>query len=285
MPQTLALIIAALGLVALVGSAFVMAAARRRSAATAARLDEARSTLGEADAIKNDFVTMISHEFRTPLASVGGFSEILAGWRDLPPDEIDEFLGLIGAETARLAELVEEVLVIPRLEAGRLKLDLGDFDLSLLIHEMAEVVFKAADKEVAVSIPGGIDAHADRRRVEQVMRNLLENAKLYGGDQVLIEGFPLGDHFVVVVSDNGPGIPPDSVDAIFEHFEQISKGDARSSQGLGVGLAISRRLARAMGGDVWYERRFPTGSRFCFSIPQFEASPETEPAGVETDRR
>jgi signal transduction histidine kinase len=98
------------------------------------------------------------------------------------------------------------------------------------------------------------------------MRNLLENARKYGGTQVLVEGFPSGDHFVVVVSDNGPGIPEDATGMIFEHFEQLSKGDARSSSGVGLGLPIARRLARAMGGDVWFERRFPTGSRFCFSI-------------------
>ncbi|MGH8911917.1 MAG: sensor histidine kinase, partial [Acidimicrobiia bacterium] len=69
------------------------------------------------------------------------------------------------------------------------------------------------------------------------------------------------------VADNGPGVPDVAVEQIFEHFEQLSKGDARSSSGIGLGLPIARRLARAMGGDVWYERRFPTGSRFCFSLP------------------
>lgn len=239
----------------------------RRSARRDAEVAE--HLLAEADAIKNDFVTMVSHEFRTPLASIAGFAQVLMAWRDLPDEEIDEFLGLISVESRRLGELVEDVLVIPRLEAGRLKLHPEAFDLSATIHEVASVVFPVAgEKEVAISIPGGIPGWGDRRRVTQVLRNLMENAKNYGGDQVLVEGFALNDRFVVVVSDNGRGIPEDAIDLIFDHFEQVSKGDARISQGIGLGLPIARRLARAMGGDVWYERRFPTGARFCFSLAQ-----------------
>lgn len=250
---------------------------------TARIAEESARKLAEADAIKNDFVTMVSHEFRTPLASIAGFAQILEGWRDLPDEELDEFLALIGLEARRLGDLVEDVLVIPRLEAGRLKLNPESFDLSAAIHEVSTVVFPAAGgKEVAVSIPGGIPAWGDTKRVTQVLRNLLDNAKNYGGDQVLVEGFTMGDHFVVVVSDNGRGVPADSVELIFEHFEQVSKGDARMSQGIGLGLPIARRLARAMGGDVWYERRFPTGSRFCFSLTQ---SPESAARLVEDPER
>jgi signal transduction histidine kinase len=262
-----------LGMVAaVVGAVSAVVAWRHRSSA-ASLAEEAKAKLAEADAIKNDFVTMVSHEFRTPLASITGFAQLLAGWRDLPEAEVDEFLGLISIESVKLGNLVEDVLVIPRLEAGRLKLDQRVFDLSAVVHEVSALVLPTAgDKEVSISIPGGITAWGDQRRVEQVIRNLLENAKRYGGDQVLVEGFTLGDHFVVVVSDNGRGVPSDAVDVIFEHFEQISKGDARLSQGIGLGLPIARRLARAMGGDVWYEKRFPTGSRFCVSITQTQES-------------
>lgn len=262
----------------------VAAAIAWRLHRNSARLsEESARKLAEADAIKNDFVTMVSHEFRTPLASIAGFAQILQGWRDLPDEELDEFLVLIGLEARRLGDLVEDVLVIPRLEAGRLRLNPEPFDLSAAIHEVSAVVFPAAgEKEVSVSIPGGIPAWGDTKRVTQVLRNLLDNAKNYGGDQVLVEGFTMGDHFVVVVSDNGRGVPADSVELIFEHFEQVSKGDARMSQGIGLGLPIARRLARAMGGDVWYERRFPTGSRFCFSLTQ---SPDTAARPVENTER
>ncbi|MDH4116228.1 MAG: HAMP domain-containing histidine kinase [Acidimicrobiia bacterium] len=261
------------GLTALAAGAAAGFNGWRLKARSAELASEAKADLAEADAIKNDFVTMVSHEFRTPLASIAGFAQVLGSWRDLPDGEIDEFLGVIGLETKKLGNLVEDVLVIPRLEAGRLKLNPEVFDLSAVVYETSSIVFPSAGgKEVSVSIPGGIPAWGDPKRVEQVIRNLLDNANKYGGDQVLVEGFTLGDHFVIVVSDNGKGVPDDATDLIFEHFEQVSKGDARISQGIGLGLPIARRLARAMGGDVWYERRFPTGSRFCVSITQTEES-------------
>jgi signal transduction histidine kinase len=126
----------------------------------------------------------------------------------------------------------------------------------------------------------GVRMHADPKRVQQVVRNLLENARKYGGDQVLVEGFAHGEQYVLVVSDNGPGVPDGSANQIFEHFEQLSKGDSRSSSGIGLGLPIARRLARAMGGDVWYERRFPTGSRFCFSLPVKALVTDEPPSGM-----
>lgn len=95
----------------------------------------------------------------------------------------------------------------------------------------------------------------------------MENARKYGGDQIMIEGFVMGDQYLVIISDNGPGVPDEETRRVFENFEQLSKGDTREALGIGLGLPIARRLARAMGGDVWYERRFPTGARFCYSLP------------------
>ncbi|CAN5868776.1 hypothetical protein BH23ACT5_BH23ACT5_12510 [soil metagenome] len=254
--------LAAAALVVMIVSAFMVTRAnlQRRQAITAA--DEARS-------IKNDFVAMVSHELRTPLTSIAGFADaLISGWRDLPESEIDEFLSYIHKQSLYLGDLVEDVLVIPRLEAGRLRFRPEVFDLGLVVHDVSELLLSAGtERDTVVSMPTGVMVDADPKRVQQVIRNLLENARKYGGEQVLVEGFGLGDHYVVVVVDNGPGVPDAAVEVIFDHFEQLSKGDARSSSGIGLGLPIARRLARAMGGDVWYERRFPTGSRFCFSLP------------------
>lgn len=229
----------------------------------------ARREAEEAAHIKNDFVAMVSHELRTPLTSIAGFAETLAvGWQSLSTSEVDEFLGYISKQSQYLGDLVEDVLVIPRLEAGRMRFRPEVFDLGVLVQDVAGMLFPTGGgREAAVSLPVGVRMHADPKRVQQVFRNLLENARKYGGDQVLIEGFAHGEQYVLVVSDNGPGVPDDAANTIFEHFEQLSKGDSRSSSGIGLGLPIARRLARAMGGDVWYERRFPTGSRFCFSLP------------------
>lgn len=223
----------------------------------------------EAHTIKNDFVALVSHELRTPLTSIAGFSDTLVeSWRDLPSDEVDEFMSIINRQALYLGDLVEDVLVIPRLEANRLRLDPDLFDLGELIEDVAQMVFpNGGRKSSLVSLPDGVRVYADRRRVHQVIRNVMENARKYGGDQILVEGFVLGDQYLIIVSDNGPGVPDEETRKVFEDFEQLSKGDARDSSGMGLGLPIARRLARAMGGDVWYERRFPTGARFCYSLP------------------
>lgn len=259
-----------LGLVAVV----VVLRSTRAVARARRQVEEANREKEEANIIKNDFVAMVSHELRTPLTSVSGFAEMLgSAWRDMPESEVDEFLGIITKQAHYLGDLVEDILVIPRLEAGRLRLYPELFDLSDLVHEVGALIFPAdGPKRASISIPGGVRVWGDPRRAQQVIRNLMENARKYGGSQVLVEGFPLGEHFVLIVSDNGPGIPDTMVDLVFEHFEQISKGDSRSSTGIGLGLPIARKLARAMGGEVWFERRFPTGARFCFSIAQSEAA-------------
>jgi signal transduction histidine kinase len=223
----------------------------------------------EAHTIKNDFVALVSHELRTPLTSIAGISDtLLESWEDLPENEVEEFLSIINRQAIYLGDLVEDVLVIPRLEANRLRLDPALFDLGDLIEEVAQMVFpNGGRKSSLVSLPDGVRVYADRRRVQQVLRNVMENARKYGGDQILVEGFVLGDQYLIIVSDNGPGVPDEETRKVFDDFEQLSKGDARDSSGMGLGLPIARRLARAMGGDVWYERRFPTGARFCYSLP------------------
>lgn len=233
------------------------------------REEAARRAAGYANQMKNEFVSMVSHELRTPLTSIAGFADTLrASWRTLPGEEVDEFLRIITAQAHHLGELVEDVLVIPRLEAGRLQLEMREFDLAEVTHEVTDVLFPpGSGREAAVAIAGNVRPYADRKRVQQILRNLCENARKYGGDQILVEGTPLGQLYMVVVADNGPGVPVEDRERIFEHFEQLTKGDARREDGIGLGLPIARRLARSMGGDLWYEDRFPTGSRFCFTLP------------------
>jgi len=217
--------------------------------------------------VKDEFVSMVSHEFRTPLTSIAGFSETLrANWLDLDEEEIDEFLIIVRQEAHHLSSLVEDILVIPRIEAGQLRLRLQEFDLSAEIHATVRLVFADTGKEVDTAIPGGVIVKADRGRTGQILRNLLDNARKYGGDAVQIEGEAGTDIYTVTIFDNGPGIAEEDGERIFEHFEQGSKGDSRSDEGVGLGLPIARKLARAMGGDVWYVPRFPTGATFCFSV-------------------
>jgi signal transduction histidine kinase len=217
--------------------------------------------------LKNEFVSMVSHELRTPLTGIAGFTDTLSdNWESLPSREVGEFLGIMRQETDHLANLVEDILVIPRLEAGQLRLDPTALDLAVQTRAVANMIF-AEDSDYAVTIPSNVIVLADATRLRQILRNLLENALKYGGEQVLIEGELSGPGlYTVSVSDNGRGVPPSEQQRIFEHFEQLSTGDARLQQGVGLGLPIARKLARAMGGELWYEDLFPVGSKFRFTV-------------------
>lgn len=268
LPDLLAYLLPILGLAAVFYAVRITAAGRQRE-------HDVRRLSEEAHNIKNDFVTLVSHELRTPLTSIAGFADTLvASWQDLPQSEVDEFLSIINVQATYLGDLVEDVLVIPRLEANRLHFYPELFDLGDLIEDVAKMVFPSGGKKTSlVSLPEGVRVTADRRRVQQTLRNVLENARKYGGDQIMVEGFVMGDQYLVIISDNGPGVADEEAQRVFENFEQVSKGDSRDSTGIGLGLPIARRLARAMGGDVWYERRFPTGARFCYSLPLKRRAP------------
>lgn len=275
-PLVWTVVVAAVAAIAIAVRAAWMARYRERAAVADAQL---------ASRMKNDFVSMVSHELRTPLTSIAGFAATLSeAWQDLSPMEVDEFLVLISREAEHLSELVEDILVIPRLEAGRLKMQPEIIDLGELVREVRDVVFPLETGEIVdISIPVGTKVYADRRRVRQIVRNLLDNARKYGGDQILVEGSQVGESFMLVIADNGPGVAGDQRELIFRHFEQLSKGDARTTQGIGLGLPIARNLAQAMGGDLWYEDRFPTGARFHMTIPTIQPGDERaeDPAPVD----
>lgn len=256
----------AVAVVFLVATAFVLILAARVILRSQQRMAEALAQERRAVQLKNEFVSMVSHELRTPLTGIAGFTDTLADtWTTLPSRDVDEFLAIMGHETDHLTNLVEDILVIPRLEAGQLRLQPEELDLSVETHAVAGVVMPQTD--YAVSIPSGVVVVADRTRLRQILRNLLENALKYGGDQVLIEGEMSGPSaYTVSVSDNGAGVDPEDRERIFQHFEQLSTGDARLQQGVGLGLPIARKLARAMGGDLWYEDRFPVGAKFRFTV-------------------
>ena len=234
-----------------------------------AREKELRAEERKASEMKTEFVSMVSHELRTPLTSIAGFTSTLQEtWQDLEPAEIDEFLSIVGEQAEHLARLVEDILVIPRLDAGRVRLDPQVVDIRTMAGRLVEVFFPEQEgRQAALVISRPVTAWADPVRVQQVLRNLLDNARKYGGDQVVVEATARERDVVVTVSDNGPGIHLEDRERIFEPFEQLSTGDARTDSGIGLGLPIARRMARAMGGDLVLEEVFPRGSRFVFTLP------------------
>lgn len=223
----------------------------------------------QANLAKDQFVSMVSHELRTPLTSIAGFADTLrAGWAELDAAEIDEFLEIIATQADHLQHLVEDILILPRLEAGKLAITTEPVDPALLTHRIVSVVFPAGGAiDARVEMAGGTAVLADARRVEQVLRNLLGNARKYGGDEILVHGQETDDAYLISVTDNGPGVAPEDQQRIFDHFEQGSMGDDRTEGGVGLGLPIARQLVQAMGGRLTYSDAFPHGASFAFSLP------------------
>lgn len=245
------------------------------AAVTSARKRQEQALFAERRAaeMKTEFVSMVTHELRTPLTNIAGFAMTMRDtWRDLGPEDAEEFLRIIVGEAEHLANLVDDVLAIPRLEAGRLLVETVDFPLQPAAFRITDLIFPAGgDRSASVAVSGRVWVHADPNRVEQVLRNLLENARKYGGGEIRVDATEHGDEWIVVVADNGPGVAPEHRERIFGAFEQVTAGDARSDTGFGLGLAVARHLVEAMGGRIWYEPGFPVGSRFCFSLPGAKA--------------
>ena len=223
--------------------------------------------------MKNEFVSMVSHELRTPLTNISGFAIALRdSWRNLDPAEVDEFLAVICSESEHLRRLVDDVLVVPRLEVDRLLIEPADFPLRPAAFRIADLVFPPGGaKSASVTVGGNVMLHADPNRVEQVLRNLLENAAKYGGSQISVDAAAQGDEWMVTVADDGPGIDEAHRERVFAPFEQ-AEPSASPGNGLGLGLTVSRVLVEAMGGRIWYEPGFPTGARFCFTLPAARAA-------------
>ena len=231
----------------------------------------------EASQMKTEFVSMITHELRTPLTNIAGFIDTLQEtWKVIPPDEVDEFLGIVVSESEHLKDLVDDVLAIPRLEAGKLLMDPTHFSLRAAAFKVVNRVFpEDGERSASVSIGSNAIVHADPHRVEQILRNLIENAYKYGGDTVAVEAIPVGDEWQIVVSDNGTGLTDADGQRVFEAFEQVTSGDSRTDTGFGLGLTVARHLIEATGGRIWYEPGFPVGARFCFTLPAGAEQPDT----------
>ncbi len=238
------------------------------------RHDEALVAERRVSEMKNEFVSMVTHELRTPLTTIAGFATTLSEtWHELTEDDISEFLGIIVSESDHLQNLVEDVLAIPRLEAGRLLLDVTEFQLRPSAFKVADLIFPdGGERSASVSIGGNVVVRADPNRVEQVLRNLLENARKYGGDEISVDAVPLGDEWQIIVSDTGAGLSSEDRNRVFDAFEQATAGDARTDTGFGLGLAVARHLVEAMDGRIWYEPGFPVGARFCFTLPAADAA-------------
>jgi signal transduction histidine kinase len=223
-------------------------------------------------ALRADFVSLVSHELRSPMASVIGSAQTLQmRWRELTPEQRESFLALISHETSRLAALIGDVLDTSRIESGTFSYSFVDVDLAELVRDSAaaaergqdEVPVRAVVREPLPSIRG------DRDRLRQVLINLIDNAVKYSGpgDEVRVEAQNANGRVVIEVRDRGPGIPPEHQKVIFEKFGRVQTGQT-AKPGTGLGLFIARSIAEAHGGSLDV-RSHPEqrGATFRLSLP------------------
>jgi two-component system sensor histidine kinase KdpD len=221
--------------------------------------------------LRADFVSLVSHELRSPMAAVIGAARTLQDrWRMLSPAQRESFLALIGDETSRLAELVGDVLDTSRIEAGTFSYRFEEVDLARVVDEAVEAAV-LAQQEVPVvgSVVGRIPPiRGDRARLRQVLGNLIDNAVKYSpeGGEVRVSAAAANGAVRIAVRDAGPGIPDDQQLRIFEKFGR-AEVDGGSKPGTGLGLFIARSIAEAHGGSLDVSSGAEPGSTFTVTLP------------------
>jgi signal transduction histidine kinase len=234
---------------------------------------------------REEFLSIVSHELKTPVAVVQAYVELLQrrAEREGRAAEL-EVLNKIAGESQRMLAMVEELLDVQRLDVGVLHLELSRFDLAALAARLAEdLQLTTSAHRIVVDAPAPVVAVADRRRVEEILTNLIENAIKYSpGGEIRVsvaaaehDGQPVAR---VAVTDQGIGIPPDEQPRVFDRFyrAQAARGRLhRGHHGLGLGLYIARELVRRHGGEMGVESEPGRGSTFWFRLPL--VGPEPEP--------
>jgi signal transduction histidine kinase len=222
-------------------------------------------------ALRADFVSLVSHELRSPMAAVIGAARTLQRrWRELQPTQREAFLALIADETTRLTTLVGDVLDTSRIDAGTFSFTFTEVDLVALVRDAVAAAAAGQDEipivaELATTAP----IRADPERLRQVIGNLIDNAVKYSpvGESVAVELAPQNGAAVIAVTDRGPGISPDDQRLIFEKFGRATGAGTASKPGTGLGLFIARSIAEAHGGTVEVSSAPGHGATFRLSLP------------------
>ncbi|MDX6368712.1 MAG: two-component system, OmpR family, sensor histidine kinase KdpD [Gaiellaceae bacterium] len=226
-------------------------------------------------ALRADFVSLVSHELRSPMAAVIGASQTLqARWRELTADQRQSFLALIGDETSRLADLIGDVLDTSRIEAGTFSFTFSDVDLGELLRDVVAAADLAQDEvRVSAEVSGPLPpVRGDRERLRQIVQNLVDNAVKYSpaGADVRVSANSEDGRLRIAVADDGPGIPFDDQKLIFDKFGRATV-DGGTKPGTGLGLFIARSIAEAHGGSLDVDSTPAHGSVFTLELPLGEA--------------
>jgi two-component system cell cycle sensor histidine kinase PleC len=241
----------------------------------AEKYSEEKTRAEEANQTKSKFLANMSHELRTPLNAIIGFSEIMESgmFGKLGSEKYQEYCHDILTSGHYLLEVINDILDMSKIEAGRMKLDMEPLDLSRTLAESLRVVAgRAHDKHLVIdaNIEQAISVVADRRATKQILVNLLSNAVKFtpDGGKVVVRTRLIGDTIVLMIADTGIGIPPHSLARLGRPFEQVESQLTKTYHGSGLGLAIARSLTHLHGGTMRLRSKLGTGTVVCVSLPR-----------------
>jgi len=253
--------------------------------------EAARQEAEEANRLKSVFLANMSHEIRTPLTSIIGFAEAIGDeTKDDATESAVQFAPRIKDSGHRLLNTLNAVLNLSNLEAGEMDLSSEPIDLAAELRSSARQFRQKADEndiDLRVEPPGQpVFSQADRGGVQIILRNLISNAIKYSetGGRVWARARTTADAAVLEVEDEGMGMDPDEVEDLFTAFRQASEGRGRTHEGAGIGLAVTKKAADAMGGTVAVETETGVGSRFVVQLPRTDKTTPTAPLQRRTDR-
>ncbi|MFP4417249.1 MAG: ATP-binding protein [Chitinispirillaceae bacterium] len=235
-------------------------------------LDRANAKLKDIDAAKLQFVNTAAHEIRTSVTSILGFIQALRSPDiQLSEESRQAYLSIVESESKRLSNLVDTLLNISRLDEGRQTLQKTVFQMSKLVEEVKDTVLQQQSRVVRIAVHENAKGRvfADKSKIEMVIGNILNNAVRYTDTNGLIEITlsRTGEEVVVAIKDNGPGIPPEKIQNIFEKFYRVREDQTSMGRGSGLGLSIAREIVLAHHGKIWAESEVGKGSTFYFTLP------------------
>ncbi len=238
---------------------------------TSLELQKANLQLTKNDDQKNEFISTVTHEMRTPITSIRAFSEILFDNHDLEVDEKQQFLTTIIKETNRMERLINQVLELERFESGTRKLHLTLLDINEVIQEALESMLQVFhEKNLCLRlglVENILPIYADKDQLLQVILNLISNATKFAKHKITVATKMDDEHICISVADDGPGIKPELHELIFEKFYQAEDQNIRKPKGSGLGLAICKKIVQYHQGHIWVESQEGGYSKFIFRIP------------------
>jgi signal transduction histidine kinase len=237
-------------------------------------LDQANRELQQLDEMKSEFVSLVSHELRAPLTTLNGGLELALEHADTLPDSARRTLETMVGESHRLTQLVQQILDVSRLEAGKLEINLGPVAIRPLVEQAAEVVLIPKSRRIEWQFDADLPpAWADEIHLEEIVRNLMRNADKYSPPDTLVHicACQKGERVRIAVKDHGAGVPKEAQQHIFEQFGRANRGES-APPGWGLGLYFARKIIEAQGGSIgvnspiWENVEAP-GAEFYILVP------------------